>query len=71
MFNAEEIINDPDFVCTANCLSVGDQMLQMSICIYCNRSAHNFCAEYLSEQNPVDLLLVILVKDFTKEGKVQ
>jgi hypothetical protein len=72
MFDEEEILDKPYFVCAANCLccSVGDLMLQMSIFVNCNRSAHHFCAEHLLEQNPVNLLLVESVKDFTKEGKM-
>ena len=41
----------------------------MSLCINCNRSAHHFCAEYLSEQTPDEESIVITVKDFSKEGK--
>ncbi len=70
MFNtdAQGIVDDPYFQCAANrlCQSIGDQMLQM--CINCNIPAHLFCAEYLMEQNPVEDLYYISVKDLTKEG---
>ncbi len=71
--DAQGKIDDPYFRCTANqlCQSVGNQMLQMCICINCNIPAHLFCAEYLMEQNPVEDLYYITVKDLTKEGMVQ
>jgi len=43
----------------------------MSLCINCNRFAHHFCAEYLDEQRSVEESLIIMVKDFSKEGKVR
>jgi hypothetical protein len=68
--DAQGIVDDPYFRCAANrlCRSVGDQTSQMCICIDCNIPAHLFCAEYLMEQNPVEDLYHITVKDLTKEG---
>ena len=72
MFNtdAQGIVDDPYFRCAANrlCQSVGNQTLQMCICINCNIHAHLFCAEYLMGQDPVEDLYYITVKDLTKEG---
>jgi hypothetical protein len=72
MFDQETVVDDPHFVCTATqlCQSVGNQTSMMSLCINCNRSAHHFCTEYLSEQTPVKEYLVIKVKDLSKEGKL-
>jgi len=73
MFDRETVVSDPHFVCSAThlCKSVGNQTSMMSLCINCNRSAHHFCAEYLSEQPPVKESLVIMVKGFSKEHKVR
>ena len=70
MFDGEKMIDNPNFVCVALklCQSVGNQTSMMSICINCNLSAHHFCAEYLSEQSPVEEHLYITPKDFTKDG---
>ena len=66
-------LDDLYFCCMANrlCQSVGDQTLQMCICINRNVSAHLVCAEHCMEQNPAKELYVMSVKDLTKEGKVQ
>jgi hypothetical protein len=73
MFDMEEIIDNPNYVCAAKhlCQSVGNQTSMMSSCINSNHSAHHFCAKSLSEQSPVDLEIVITVTDFTKEGKIR
>ena len=70
---AEMAVNDPDYVCAAThlCRSVGDHTSLMSPCINCNQNAHHFCAEYLSELNPVEEYLVITIKDLSKEGKLR
>jgi len=70
---AETAVNDPDYVCVAAHLwqSVGDHTSLMSPCINCNQIAHYFCAEYLSEQNPVEEYLVITIEDLSKEGKLR
>jgi len=39
--------------------------------VNCNELAHHFCAEYWSEQNPVEPHLVITVKDLSKGGKLR
>ena len=75
MFDQETVIEGPNFVCMALqlCQSVGNQTSMMSICINCNLSTHHFCAEYPSEQSPVEELIYIAAKDFTdftKEGKI-
>ena len=75
MFDQETVIEGPNFVCMALqlCQSVGNQTSMMSICINCNLSTHHFCAEYPSEQSPVEELKYIAAKDFTdftKEGKI-
>jgi hypothetical protein len=46
MFDMEEIIDNPNYVCAVKHLyqSVGNQTSMMSLCIDCNRSAHHFCA---------------------------
>ena len=68
------VVNISHFVCVAAnlCWSVGNQTSMMSLCINCNWSTHHFCAKYLSEQPPVEesLVIVIKVRDFSKEGKV-
>ena len=68
--------NDPYYHCAAHrfrlCLSMmGNQTSQFLMCINCNDPVHLFCAEYLMEQKPVEDLLYISVKDFTKEGKAR
>ena len=72
MFDREMVVNDPHFVCAAAhlCRSVGNHTSMISLCINCNQSAHHFCAKYLDEQRPVEESLIIMVKDFSKEGKV-
>ena len=70
---AENAVDDPDYVCSAGqfCRSVGDHTLSRSPCVNCNKLAHHFCAEYWSEQNPVEPHLVITVKDLSKGGKLR
>jgi hypothetical protein len=70
---AETAVNDPDYVCVAGqlCRSVGDHTSSRSPpCVNCNQIAHHFCAEYWSEQNPVEPHLVIRIKDLSKGGEL-
>ena len=70
---AEKAVDDPDYVCAAGqfCRSVGDHTSSRSPCVNCNELAHHFCAEYWSEQNPVEPHLVITMKDLSKGGKLR
>ena len=70
---AETVVDDPDYVCAAGqfCRSVGNHTSSRSPCMNCNELAHHFCAEYWSEQNPVEPHLVITVKDLSKGGKLR
>ena len=70
---AEKAVDDPDYVCAAGqfCRSVGDHTSSRSPCVNCNELAHHFCAEYWSEQNPVEPHLVITMKDLSKGGKIR
>ena len=69
---AENAIDDPDYVCAAGqfCRFVGDHTSSRSPCVNCNELAHHSCAEYWSEQNPVEPHLVITIKDLSKGGKI-
>jgi hypothetical protein len=70
---AENAVDDPDYVCAAGqfCRSVGDHTSSRSPCVNCNELAHHSCAEYWSEQNPVEPHLVITIKDLSKGGKIR
>jgi hypothetical protein len=70
---AETAVDDPDYVCAAGqfCRSVGDHTSSRSPCVNCNELAHHSCAEYWSEQNPVEPHLVITMKDLSKGGKLR
>jgi hypothetical protein len=72
-FAEKAVDEDPDYVCAAGqfCRSVGDHTSSRSPCVNCNELAHHFCAEYWSEQNPVEPHLVITIKDLSKGGKIR